>query len=162
VRRIRDAMLLALATAIGGCASAQGPAPAPWLPNAHELPHWPYGASAVVHLAAKKTVPVRGELIALGRDSLYVLTDSALVAIPCRAVRSLALQVDQRGLLDAPQLDFGHSEVDYPFGLGDHTTGQPASQPLSHKWQAIRPYARFPGGLPDSLDRSALALPARR
>jgi hypothetical protein len=154
-------MLLALATAIGGCASAQGPAPAAWLPGAHELPHWPYGSSAVVRLAAKKTPPIRGELIALGRDSLYVLTDSALVAIPCRAVRSLALQVDQRGLMDAPHLDFGRSEVDYPFGLGNHATGQPADQPLSKKWQTIRPYARFPGGLPDSLDRSTLTLPRR-
>jgi len=162
VRRIRDAMLLAFATGIGGCASAQGPAPAVWLPNAHELPHWPYGASAVVRLAVKKTEPIRGELIALGRDSVYVLTDSALVAIPCRVVQSLALQVDERGLLDAPQLDFHRSEVDYPFGVGDHATGQPANEPLSRKWQTIRPYARFPGGLPDSLDRSALALPPRR
>lgn len=162
MRRIRDALLLTLASGIGGCASAQGPAPAAWLPNAHELPHWPYGASAVVRLAAKKTTPIRGELIALGRDSVYVLTDSALVAIPCRAVQSLALQVDQRGLLDAPQLQFYRSEVDYPFGVGSHTTGQPANQPLSRKWQDIRAYARFPGGLPDSLDRSTLTLPRRR
>jgi hypothetical protein len=170
VRRIRERTrrarpgiaTLALAAAVAGCAVAYGPAPASWLPTPHQVSRWPYGASAVVHPVDSKAHALRGELIALHGDSVYVLTDTALVAVACRKVRAMELQVDQSNSFEAPQLVFDRSEVDRPFGIGDKTTGQSASGPISGKWESVRSFARFPAGLPDSLDRASLRLPPAR
>ncbi len=161
-RRRVLAFAAAASIAAAECAHRYDAAPAPWLPHAHDLPRWPYGASAVVHPTDRKSPAIRGELIALDRDSVYILADTALIAVACRTVRGMDLQVDVEGMLEAPQLAFARSKVDRPFGIGDKRVGPDPAGPIPAEWEKVRPFARFPGGLPDSLDRASLRLPPAR
>jgi hypothetical protein len=69
--------------------------------------------------------------------------------VACRRVTEIRVTADRRGQLPAPSMFFARG-------------GLEPDRPLPEKWRRIAPFARFPGGLPDSLDLATLRLPPDR
>jgi len=147
VRRTRECWvwLVAAGLALAGAGCVHAPW-APWLPAPRELNRFPYGAAADLRLRGWRNPPVRGELIALDRDTVFVLTAAGLVGTPCRSVRRLMLYADRNSQLNTPLLNFG-------------PRSPRESRPLPESWENIRPFARFPTGLPASIARESLRMP---
>jgi hypothetical protein len=76
-----------------------------------------------------------------------VLTAEGPRIVDCRSVREVRLHADRNGQLKAPSLFFSPGS-------------QRQGRALPERWRRIVPYARFPGGLPDSLDLASLRLPS--
>ena len=127
---------------VSGCS----PMPRPeWLPDARQLNHWPYGSAVVVTPRDWYAKRVAGELIAIAPDSIWVLTPSGLRAMAYHEAKRIEVRANSEGTLK--------DEVSIK--------PRPSAKETELVSSRIRTFARFPGGLPDSLDRAALRLPPR-
>ena len=157
-------------------ACAGNPAPRGWLAPAPDAISDPYGAWVNVDLAsAEQGAALRGELIAVALDSIFVLTlDAEFHAIARADVTRarVAYYSSQHGQLAAWTIIGSLATLSHGFFLvfsfpvwaigGSVTTGGQSRAPLAdvgenkHSWDAVTKYARFPQGLPSELDRGRL------
>jgi hypothetical protein len=144
VRRARESLVAALALALAG-AGCGSPARLDWLPDPGQLERWPYGAAVAVTTSTEKAGVRTGELIAIGIDSLYVLDANGLATIPRAEVRAIEVRADWEGANESR-----------------FSTRSRTPQQIEEGWKRMEKFARYPGGLPDSLDRAALELPSPR
>jgi hypothetical protein len=141
MRRLSDWVVTAgaLAALLTSCMRAS--APPGWLPHVEEVGSDPYGAWAEVSYSIHRhRLDVRGELVTIERDSLFVLSDSTLVGVPFAARPVAHIWVYEGGTMVASA-----SYARLPF-----TSIQ------SEDFERLRPYARFPEGFPPGLDRVTL------
>jgi hypothetical protein len=180
---------LALATGVGAC--ARNPAPRRWLAPAREAQADPYGAWIVVRgeaIAADgradaraKSVPVlaSGELLAVGEDSVFVLSAEGRVEAVARTearTATIAWYDGQSGLTARWAAIGALSTLSHGFGLilsgpiwiltGTIAAGADSRAPLvtvkyRTEWVEARAYARFPAGLPSGLPRVLPVKPRR-
>ncbi|MBI1966673.1 MAG: hypothetical protein HYS40_01670 [Gemmatimonadetes bacterium] len=144
-----------------------------------------YGRPAIVMPSGESRRPaMTGELIAASSDSLWVLADSGLASLPLAAADHVRVQRHNfgggKGLVwtliggvvtggaltsacSSVQGDCGgvFVAVAVMWGLvgGVSSLSLEASSKTTiagPPWEGLRPYARYPQGLPDSLDRAAL------
>lgn len=166
--------LILLATSLGtGCAS--NPAPDGWLPSARDVPADPYGAWIRIEFDSGTTKDeIEGELLAAEPDTVYLLSDEAVVAFPCESIRHarVAWFASGAGNLAAWTLLGSLSTLSngYFAGLtmplwvltGSLATSAQSQAPLvdyrpdQGVTTDFRAYSRFPQGLPDGLDRTTL------
>jgi hypothetical protein len=163
---------VSLATAVA-CAGAHNTAPGGWLPKPAEAQADAYGGW--IELTYKKSAGPRrtaGELIAVSADSVWVLNDSGGIVIPTTAVQSgkLTAYAAQTGNLTTWTLLGTLSTISNgalliftaPMWLigGSLTVGGEARSPeRKHPplgWIELAPYARFPQGMPEGLQLTAL------
>jgi hypothetical protein len=122
---------------------------------------------------------LEGELIAVDDDSMYVVRNVGIVSVPATDVRRILLQVHGSstaavaawavvGTLSTASHGL-YSMISAPLWiLGSTVAGVEASKLGKQKheppvrWpqvaQSLQPFARFPGGLPSSVDRRNLIL----
>ncbi|HEX6559115.1 MAG TPA: hypothetical protein VF021_06615 [Longimicrobiales bacterium] len=168
----RACVLAVLLTA----ACAQNPAPRGALPDDRGALHDGYGAFVVAERITGAAL--EGELIAASADTLWVLHENGLGALPRVSLRQAIVSVHEtRGAGYAAWFTLGtiltasngvYLLLTAPMWLiaGGVALGIHSRQPL-HKWDAgqplesVAPYARYPGGIPDGFDRSRLVLPER-
>jgi hypothetical protein len=169
--RRRPAAWLLLAAGIWGCASST--APKGWLPEAEDAATFPYGAWVRLQEQdedGNKSI-VEGELIAVRDGSIVVLVGDRWIEIRKVRVRRI-------------QATYYHAKL-WPLSLWStlgtvstlsHGLGLIFSAPLwiivgtaatagaSHEpeevfpkvpWESLRPYARFPQGMPEGMDLSS-------
>ena len=145
MRRRRGAIVLgcALAAALTSCALS--PAPRGWLPRLGEVGSDPYGAwTEVSYWIHGHRLDVRGELVAVEHDSLFVLSDSTLVGVPI-AARAYARVWVYEGGGTVATADYEHRPVITSSG----------------RFEWLPKYARFPNGFPPGFDRGTLRPRAR-
>jgi hypothetical protein len=169
--RLPLAALLLLGLAATGC--AHNTAPPGWLPDYEAAQKCALGGWVTVEAGQKKSRwIVEGELIAVERDSLFVLSQGTLVGVDRGAARSIQLTgyaIDVSGMRGWTALGvLGSLSHGYIAGItiplwilvGSVATGAASHTPeLSYpggKWERLALYARFPQGLPPMLDRAAL------
>ena len=156
------AVVLGLSTA---CSSL--PAPREWVPDPDEAPTDVRGAWANVrHYQGDKRVTTSGELVAVGQDSLFLISPSSkLIAFPWNHINrvQVAFFDPREGLCyamgaggAAASLSHGYIFVlSMPAWLiigaatgagrvGEATITYPSE---TEDWRDLRPYARFPQGL---------------
>lgn len=159
-----------------GCASTG--APDDWLSPATEAPGDPYGAWVTVELVKSQEKGfIRGEFLAVDRDSIYVLTGFAPVEDPVSAI-PLALVKKAKIAHFDPQtgkaigwVTFGSistlshgvgAVVTFPLWIimGSAITGGHSRTPLENypdlTWNELKMYARFPQGPPPGLHQLGL------
>jgi len=167
-----EALIAACCLLLTGCVTTS--APRGWLPAAEEARREAFGGWAqVTYEGASGLMRTQvGELIAVAPDTLFILFGQNLYAIP----RSLTLEAQVVGY------DAGVKKMGAWFGLGQVSTlthgfvliltapvwavggvlatvkqsRLPAVLYPGKDWTALRVHARFPQGLPPSLDRSML------
>lgn len=182
------------ATRVGGfvlaialCAAcASIPAPSGWLPTAKGAATDAFGGWITVTTAAQTAqnsasprAVTEGELIAVHPDSLFVLTEGALVAVPRARVQKATLfaydphwgALGAWGVLGTL---FAISNGWYfaltgptwvittAIAAGSRSRASSVSLDDSAGWERLRAYARFPQGLPAGLDRATLLPRPRR
>ena len=156
-----------------GCATTS--APRGWLPSAREAPMNVYGGWAVINIdSADHQRRVQGEFIAVGTDTLFVLTSGGLQAIPKAIVPSAKISYfdgNYSGLSSWALLGT-LSTASHGFYLlltaplwiltGVLTVSSATYEQIreypDQGWNELQKYARFPQGLPASVDRSQLSL----
>jgi len=166
----RIATALACCALAGACAG--NPAPKGWLPAPQETPVDPYGAW--IEVLALEGTETGGELIAVHDDSVFVLTqDGVLVATARADVKQArtAFYASEYGGLAAWAVVGSIATVSngvlavgtLPLWLivGSIAVGADSRAPLTsvrhdEQWADARKYARFPQGMPPSLDRAVL------
>lgn len=155
------------------CVGAHNTAPSGWLPKPAETQTSAYGGW--IDLSCKESVGPRrisGELISVSADSVWVLSDSGGVVIPTSAVRDgkLTAYAAQTGELKTWTLLGTLSTISNgallvftaPMWIlgGSLTVGGEARSPeRKHPpvgWSELAPYARFPQGMPEGLQLTAL------
>lgn len=166
-------VLLPLA-AVAACRA--NPAPRGWLAPAEDAVADPYGAWVVVELqGAPESAEVRGELIAVSDDSVFVLTQAAdFRALPRSEVTQalVASYVSRYDLLamwstlgTVATISHGwFAALSAPVWLiaGPIATASESRVPLEDvkprrsSWADVSKYARFPQGMPPGLDRSQM------
>lgn len=147
--------------ALGGCAT--NPAPVGWLPRAEQLPRSARGAWIVLN-ADMGRGGTGGELIAVGEDRVFILTEAGLRSIPRSDVRhgTLALYETNAGKTAAASLiTLTHGRfllLTAPmwFALAIGESREPLLPVRQESLDSIRKYARFPQGLPPDLDPASL------
>ena len=120
-------VLIAAGCATGGPRATGG--------QAGVAPTWNqgFGGAARVYCESKRLRQVvKGELIAIGDDSLLVLTPTALEAIALESVTRVVLAMEI------------------------NATGRQTLYFDPGEWSGMRVYARFPQGLPEGLDPGTL------
>jgi hypothetical protein len=134
--RIRNQWLAAgvVIVALSGCASRYELNPPPgWLPDMYVRAKGRdvYGAWCALHFDTGQLRKIEGELIAVGADSVWVLSPDGLVAAPTEHVvsGSFATYAD----------------------LSESTT-----QLSGSRWPEMATFARFPQGLPAGVDPRGL------
>jgi hypothetical protein len=163
---------VSLAAAVS-CAGPHNTAPGGWLPKPAETQADAYGGW--IELTYKKSMGPRriaGELIAVSADSVWVLNDTAGMAIPTSAVHDgkLTAYAAQTGNLTTWTLLGALSTLSNgallvftaPMWLiggsltvrGEARSPERKQPPLG--WNELAPYARFPQGLPEGLQLTAL------
>lgn len=157
--------------ACSGCAS--NTAPKNWLPKPQEAQSAAYGGW--IELSYREGQGERstdGELIAVTADSVWVLNESRGIVVPTASVKKgkLTAYAAEKGrmatwavlgavatlsngavlLLTAPMWIIG----------GSLATGAESRAPVRESpplsWVALAPFARFPQGLPDGIELTAL------
>lgn len=157
-------------TLLAGCASTI--APAHWLPEANEVPHDGYGSWASVTLSIGPGEFSEGELIAASDDTLYILGYEKLEAYGFNEVANVHLQsydANYSGLAmwtTLGSLSTGtHGfilAISAPVWIITGTIATSSQSKAPHKtitaggWKQLRPYCRFPGGMPTSIDRAGI------
>jgi hypothetical protein len=173
---LRRSALAAILLAITAAGCASNPAPAGWLPAAGEVVTEPYGAWVVLQVASSDSSrAVAGELIAAHSDSVFVLSFDGLEAhsvdeiVDARVAwydsgaSSLVLWTVAGSLGSLSHGAFGIISLPLWIIIGTVATSLQASSPLVDYQPAmslprtISPYARFPQGLPPTVDRSQLS-----
>jgi len=161
-----------------GAACANNPAPGGWLPEHREVAQDPYGAW--VQIRRSDRTELGGEFIALHGDTLFVLTESGrLTALHSREFDQarLAYFNSSAGLLGlwtgigalSTISHGGFLIITLPMWIigGSVASGSESRAPLEgvrrwSEWSELRMYARFPQGIPESLDRRVLRPRPRR
>lgn len=170
------AITVILPVLLSGCASTT--APRDWLPSAGEAQQQAFGAWISVEYNDGSSKHVAdGEFIAVGQDSIFVLTQDRLVAIPLSEIEGGRLAT----------YDANHWQLAGWTALGSLTTpshgwflvlslpvwiltGSAATSaqswapieklPVSYfrhfPWYDLRKFSRFPQGLPEGLDRRTM------
>jgi len=165
-------IVLALASCVFAGACAGNPAPKGWLPSPQETPTDPYGAW--IDVVTLQGTELRGELIAVHDDSVFVLPEDGVLVATARAdvrLARTAFYASQYGGLAAWATVGSIATVSngllavgtLPLWLiiGPIAVGADSRAPLTSvrhddRWVDVRKYARFPQGLPPALDRSVL------
>jgi hypothetical protein len=165
-----------LAATLAGCTAS--PAPKAWLASPQAAESTAFGGWVVVEPAGGGDRPaISGELIAISPDSIHVLSASNLVALSMTSTARVTLWG-----YDSQWHSLGTWTALGTLSAASHGLGLVATVPLlwiipgslftgaasrdavvstPHRtWQDLRPYSRFPAGLPPDLDRVAL-LPKR-
>jgi hypothetical protein len=140
------AMAAAATAGLMGCAGNVPPAP-DWLPARQQTAASPFGAFAALRVRDSRhdEREVMGELIAVEQDSTYVLTEDPsleLVALGNESIVRIGIRTHRPsgGTIIA-------TEAHLTRGVGRAAL------------ERVRPWARFPQGLPAHLDRWSLRLP---
>ncbi len=175
----RFLIVLAVVATIG-CTSTG--APRKWLPDAGEAQQQAYGGWITVRMFANPNGShVQGELIAIQEDSVFVLAGDTLVIVPKSGVHSarVAAYDSYAGRLMTWTLLGALSTashgvaaiVSFPvwIAVGSLSAASQSSRPIhnlpanafdeirpAETWDALKPFARFPAGLPAGVDRSVL------
>jgi hypothetical protein len=145
-------------------------APEGWLPTPAVAQQEAFGGWIRVEYTDGGARTVEGELIAAGADSLHVLTTDSLVSLAIGAVSSATLTaydsqygriVNWTFLGALGTLSNGWiSILTLPLWaiVGTSSAASASRGPRVQSLEAalLRPYARFPQGLPDGVDRDAL------
>ena len=167
----RSAAVSALCVLLAGNACFYTTAPKGWLPTAAEAQRDAYGGWIMVqYKTGAETRAVHGELIAATRDSVHVLTVDSIVALPTTAVISGTLTT-----YDAKVRTLKLWTVLGVVSTASHGAALVLSAPVwliagasataaasraprveSTKPVDLRPYARFPQGIPPGLDTRQL------
>jgi hypothetical protein len=163
------ALLAALAIApAGGCYRSS--APTGWLPRPEEAPGQAFGSWIELQRSGTPRPVIEGELIAIDADTVHILTYAGLVSLSRASlccVTLTAFRMDYSALQLWTALGT-LSTLSHGFGLILSAplwllTGTLATTAASHAPRiqstdpaALRPYARFPQGMPPGLDRSTL------
>jgi hypothetical protein len=143
---IRSLAITILACAALGCGASRFPPE--WLPEPQDVSRWPFGVAIEVSAGPGKSRPLKGELIAVTDDSLHVLTPEGFRSLLRNDVKEIRTRADIAGRLRSPQMTFHRDSWTI---TGDE-----------NRWDELRPYARYPSGMPDSVDRDSLRLPDAR
>lgn len=152
-------------------------APGGWLPDAKEAQQEAYGAwISIEYRNGSSDENAQGELIAIRRDSLFVLTQTlvqdTLIAVAadqvshgrlatCDANHMLLVGWTAGGLLTTPSHGW-FLALSVPLWIITGTVaaiGQsyvPIEKLPVESWKDLRKFARFPQGLPEGLDRRTL------
>ena len=167
--RVLTALLCCLLVA--GCASTIGPQD--WLPKPSDTATDAHGGWLEVSYASGGKTPaqLRGELIAIHADSVFVAADT-LYAISRSDIKSARLVIYNSnagamaglvGLGTVSTLSNGAFLVfTAPLWLigGNITANARAAEPIfsfpKQDWAQFEPYARFPQGLPEAIDPSGI------
>jgi hypothetical protein len=166
---------LALLIVILSPACATNPAPNDWLPGASEVPADPFGAwIRIDYESGSSRQEVAGELLAVEPDTVYVLAGESVVAFPCEAILKARVAWFESGAGILTAWTFLGSLASFSNGYiggltlplwiisGSIATGAQSRAPLvdyrldQGRPSVLRPYARFPQGLPEGIDRSTL------
>ncbi|HVO76749.1 MAG TPA: hypothetical protein VMT60_02070 [Candidatus Bathyarchaeia archaeon] len=173
--RFHARILALVCVAFCGCALA--PAPVQWIGTPYSESTAPHGAWVQMNLGSPADSRLRGELIAVSKDSLYV-ADATFHAVARGNV------VSGRIVMYSPSLGW---MVGSTF-LGTLSTGmngwmlvftapmwivggsvatcvrsfEPIMEYPACGWSALAPYARFPQGLPVTIDRSRIRMKSYR
>jgi hypothetical protein len=170
--RIRSLIAWSLgALVVAGCAHST--APHDWLPSATQAGERTLGGWVSIDTRAKSKAPsIEGEFIAIQSDSVFVLSAGELRAIPFGEIGSATVSAYDIpwDRLAAWTLAGTISTVSHGFGLllsapvwiltGSIVTSHASKEPLHRvpreSWQDVSRYARFPQGLPPTIDRGSL------
>ena len=153
-------------------ACAISPAPGGWLPTPSGTQADAHGGWIEVQLQTPGVI-ARGELVALGEDTAYILTDHGLATIPFAHAQRAELWSfgSEAGILAGWAFLGTLSTVSNGFFLmltapmwmigGTVSTAVRSREPRiivqdRASWSQLRPFARFPQGLPPGLDRASL------
>ena len=164
----RRAMLATLVAVCGGCYSSS--APPRWLPTAVETQGDAFGSWIHVREQKQSAPLVEGELIAIDADTVHILADGRLVSVPrsrlcCAEVTAYRMEI---GELQAWTLLGVISTASHGWGLvvtaplwtlaGTIAASNASYAPriVSTDPMVLRPFARFPQGIPQGLDRTTL------
>lgn len=181
---VRFAAFAGLALLTVSCASSN--APHAWLPPPRDVPASPLGAwieVAIVEMREEGRKERRvelwseGEFLAVGAESVQILTVRGLESIPLRNVEFARVAVYQSQTAKGSLVTLGGvlSTASHGVGLiltaplwliaGSFTTGAVSREPLhdvpSKSWQEVSIYARFPQGLPADFDATGLRFDPR-
>jgi len=156
---------------LGACASTT--APPNWLPDASETQTLGFGSWISLAFAPdSQRLPVEGEFIAVEQDTVFVLTIRGLTGIHQADISAAELTNYQPnagwlavwtllGALSTPSHGY-FLVLSAPLWI---ITGSVSTAAQSHapqkrfprrSWVELRPYARFPQGLPPGIDRNRL------
>ena len=150
------------------CYRAKGPATQPTPQEALRSAFGGWIMVSRVHDTPQSVVA--GELIAVHADTLHVLSTSGLISIPRRDIKSLALERYRVPLTPSILASVAGtlSTVGNGFILlltapawiiaGTVSTAMYSRAPLTTSAAELQPFARFPQGIPASVDRSKLVL----
>ena len=168
-RRLRAVAALLFAST--GAACFRSSAPAGWLSTPEQSQREAWGAWAEVRTrSGGERAPVMGELIAADRDSVYVMTSAALVALPVAEIERATLTTyDARwGKLALWTVLGTLSTASHGMALiisapvwaagGTAATAAASRGPRvrSTDGTVLARFARFPQGMPAGLDRGVL------
>lgn len=169
-KRMIQFMMAVFGIILSGCASHS--APRDWLPTPAESGEAIYGGWIEVREIGKRQV--KGELIAISTEHIYVLTDSHMVQVPCDNIkRAQVTAFDVKEHVDElKRLTFLGTLSSLSHGLlagltgplwiitGSAITGGYSYWPVvrypKDPLEAMAKYARFPQGLPPGLDLTSI------
>lgn len=169
VRKIFELIVpFALLLLLSGCASTT--APSGWLPSADESQKEAYGAWISVEYSSgsKSLNKAEGEFIAVSQDTVFILSQDELFAIPLDKIKhgTLTTYDSQHGILALWTLGGSLSTASHGVGAiislpvwilsgTIATTGQsfaPVKTFPARSWDELKKYARFPQGLPKGIE----------
>ena len=156
-------------------ACASNPAPPTWQRPAEEMPQFPFGMwiQLTVQSSTGRQV-VAGEFLAVGTDSVYMLPfESPVLSVARSSVMAGTIaEYDARwgtlagwaagGALISPLVNGWLSAISFPIWVigGVASTSMASHDALTRYpwvWPEVRKFARFPQGLPATVDRASLA-----
>ena len=177
-RIIHRAVLLSVSCFFIGCASTH--APQGWLASPAQTQSEAYGGWLNVQYlsATKQKAKLAGELIALSDDTVFIAT-KALHAIALSDIKSARLAQYRSDATDIGGVVFlgTLSTLSNGFLLvftapmwiigGSATASRRSFEPImdfpKREWRRFVPFARFPQGLPEGIDRDRIRMkPPRR
>jgi hypothetical protein len=171
--RRRTRRLLLAAAALGAMAAGcfRSTAPHGWLPAAEEASYQAFGSWIRIEDRSRRPVAVtEGELIAVDRDTIHVHSFGRLVSLSRASVccvtltafhldYSLVAAWAALGTLSAVSHGFGlilTAPIWMLAGTGAASAASRAPRIQSTDPDVLRRFARFPHGIPPSLDRATL------
>jgi hypothetical protein len=170
-----DVRLVYLSLLAAGCAGTPGPSG--YLQPAQVAQHEAYGAWIDVDFREDRA-ELAGELVAIGPDTVFVLTRSGLHTIARASINAARL-----GTYDSEWANLaywvtggtfmtashgGYAIITAPIWIiiGSITAAAVSREPIEDvrgndtlRWQEVSKFARFPQGMPRDIDRTKLTLP---
>ncbi len=152
-----------------GCAHTN--APGGWLSEPQDLSSDPYGGWVTLKL--KSNEQLTGELIAVSGDSIYVADSSLHVVAQSDVLKArLVAYNSHAGKMGTWTILGTLSTISHGFFLllsapvwmigGGIATVARSREPIldypKHNFNRFAPFARFPGGLPEDIDRSRIVM----